>query len=83
VKTGASLFATGPAADAFRDCGSGLEDSRLITFFMFSIFRIHGLLSLKGAGGVTRDYNIFFRPFDTIEEKKDPRWPELNYNPSQ
>jgi hypothetical protein len=46
VKTGASLFATGPAADAFRDCGSGLEDSWIITFFMFFSLKIHGLISV-------------------------------------
>jgi hypothetical protein len=35
MKTGTSLFTTGSAADAFRDCCSGLEGSRMITFFMF------------------------------------------------
>jgi hypothetical protein len=46
MKTGASLFTTGPAADAFRDCCSGLEGSRMITFFMFFIFKIHLLFSV-------------------------------------
>ena len=39
--------------------------------------------SLKGAGGSAQDFRVFLRPLDAIEEKKDPRWPELNYNPPQ
>jgi len=39
--------------------------------------------SLEGAGGVSQDDGIFFRPLDAIEEEKNPRWPELNYYPAQ
>jgi hypothetical protein len=38
VKTGASLFTAGSAADAFRDGCSGLESSRIITYFVIFSF---------------------------------------------